>query len=88
MPTSSWGTAFDENLSDEMRVTVVATGFDNKTAEGLRNSLNTSAAAPASLRRLCSAPTAPHLARQSLPQQRQWKRITAITVTTMICWLS
>ena len=43
-----WGTAFDENLSDEMRVTVVATGFDNKTAEGLRNSLNTSAAAPAS----------------------------------------
>ena len=24
-----WGTAFDENLSDEMRVTVVATGFDN-----------------------------------------------------------
>ena len=25
-----WGTAFDENLSDEMRVTVVATGFDNK----------------------------------------------------------
>ena len=43
-----WGTAFDENLSDEMRVTVVATGFDNKTAEGLRNSLNPSAAAPAS----------------------------------------
>lgn len=43
-----WGTAFDENLSDEMRVTVVATGFDNKTTEGLRNSLNTSAAAPAS----------------------------------------
>ena len=43
-----WGTAFDENLSDEMRVTVVATGFDNKTAEGLRSSLNTSAAAPAS----------------------------------------
>ena len=43
-----WGTAFDENLSDEMRVTVVATGFDNKAAEGLRNSLNTSAAAPAS----------------------------------------
>ena len=35
-----WGTAFDENLSDEMRVTVVATGFDNKPAEGLRNSLN------------------------------------------------
>ena len=27
-----WGTAFDENLSDEMRVTVVATGFDNNAA--------------------------------------------------------
>ena len=25
-----WGTAFDENLQDEMRITVVATGFDNK----------------------------------------------------------
>ena len=35
-----WGTAFDENLSDEMRVTVVATGFDNKTPSELRNSIN------------------------------------------------
>ena len=35
-----WGTAFDENLSDEMRVTVVATGFDNKSASDQRNSIN------------------------------------------------
>ena len=35
-----WGTAFDENLSDEMLVTVVATGFDNKSASDLRNSIN------------------------------------------------
>ena len=35
-----WGTAFDENLSDEMRVTVVATGFDHKSASDLRNSIN------------------------------------------------
>ena len=35
-----WGTAFDENLSDEMRVTVVTTGFDNKSASDLRNSIN------------------------------------------------
>ena len=35
-----WGTAFDENLSDEMRVTVVATGFDNKAPSELRNSIN------------------------------------------------
>ena len=35
-----WGTSFDENLSDEMRVTVVATGFDNKSASDLRNSIN------------------------------------------------
>ena len=35
-----WGTAFDENLSDEMRGTVVATGFDNKSASDLRNSIN------------------------------------------------
>ena len=42
-----WGTAFDENLSDEMRVTV-ATGFDNKAADGLRSSLNNAAGAGAS----------------------------------------
>ena len=35
-----WGTAFDENLSDEMRMTVVATGFDNNSASDLRNSIN------------------------------------------------
>ena len=35
-----WGTAFDENLSDEMRVTVVATGYDNKSASDLRSSIN------------------------------------------------
>ena len=39
-----WGTAFDENLSDEMRVTVVATGFDNKVPEGLRSTLNAAGA--------------------------------------------
>ena len=43
-----WGTAFDENLSDEMRVPVVATGFDNKAADGLRSSLNNAAGAGAS----------------------------------------
>ena len=39
-----WGTAFDENLSDEMRVTVVA----KKAADGLRSSLNNAAGAGAS----------------------------------------
>ena len=43
-----WGTAFDENLSDEMRVTVVATGFDNKIPEGLRSTLNGAAASVSS----------------------------------------
>ena len=27
-----WGTAFDETMQDEMRITVIATGFDHKTA--------------------------------------------------------
>ena len=36
-----WGTAFDENLS------VVATGFDNKAADGLRSTLGTAAAGTA-----------------------------------------
>lgn len=33
-----WGTAFDENLSDEMRITVVATGFESKASETVRPS--------------------------------------------------
>ena len=39
-----WGTAFDENLSDEMRVTVVATGFDNRTGDALRSALDNASA--------------------------------------------
>ena len=35
-----WGTAFDDNLSDAMRVTVVATGFDNKSASDLHSSIS------------------------------------------------
>ena len=31
--TLIWGTTFDENLSDELRVTVVATGFENAPAQ-------------------------------------------------------
>ena len=29
-----WGLAFDEMLDDEMRITIIATGFENKLAEG------------------------------------------------------
>ena len=29
-----WGLAFDEALDDEMRITIIATGFENKTAAG------------------------------------------------------
>ena len=35
-----WGTAFDEGLSDEMQITVVATGFDN-TPDGARQAVAT-----------------------------------------------
>ena len=44
-----WGTAFDENLSDEMHVTVVATGFENAP--------NGASAAPAAG---AGAPVQPH----------------------------
>ncbi len=37
-----WGTAFDENLSDEMRITVVATGFESKATEPMRSSASAS----------------------------------------------
>ena len=48
-----WGTAFDENLSDEMRVTVVATGFQSMANDSLRDSINnamgTQASAPSAV---------------------------------------
>lgn len=39
-----WGTAFDENLSDEMCITVVATGFENHAADEALRSLGNTAA--------------------------------------------
>ena len=42
-----WGTAFDENLSDEMRITVVATGFENRTGDALRSALDSASAGTA-----------------------------------------
>ena len=90
-----WGTAFDENLSDEMRVTVVATGFDNKAADGLRSSLNNAAGAGASPPAQCSALMCPARVPQSsslLPPQTalqsRWRKRAATTVTTMSCWRS
>ena len=62
-----WGTAFDENLSDEMRVTVVATGFDNKAADGLRSTLGTSAAGAAAPGVTASAPSAVFSAEVTTP---------------------
>ncbi len=78
-----WGTAFDENLSDEMRVTVVATGFDNKSASDLRNSINNAMGGAQSVpsavfssdtgsAATAAAPAAPAAARplRQLPQSR------------------
>jgi cell division protein FtsZ len=43
-----WGTAFDENLSDEMRITVVATGFDNHVSDAAHPTASTAAGAASS----------------------------------------
>ena len=61
-----WGTAFDESLSDEMQITVVATGFDN-TPDSARQAAATpkpvldaqSAAAPAPAAQAESSAAAP-----------------------------
>ena len=95
-----WGTAFDENLSDEMRVTVVATGFDNKSASDLRSSINNAMGGAQSVpsavfssdtgsAATAAAPAAPAAARplRQLPQS-PWKRKAATTVTTTSCWPS
>jgi cell division protein FtsZ len=43
-----WGTAFDENLSDEMRITVVATGFENHTSDTMRAATSSSSTSTSS----------------------------------------
>jgi cell division protein FtsZ len=43
-----WGTAFDENLSDEMRITVVATGFENHASDAMRTAAAAASATAAS----------------------------------------
>jgi cell division protein FtsZ len=43
-----WGTAFDENLSDEMRITVVATGFDNHVSDAAHPTAATASGAASS----------------------------------------
>ena len=52
-----WGTAFDENLSDEMRITVVATGFDNRTGDALRSALDSASAGAAAGAAAAAGPT-------------------------------
>ncbi len=69
-----WGTAFDENLSDEMRVTVVATGFDNKSANDLRSSISNAMGGAQSTRLQCSAITAQAQPRHPMPPRRLKRR--------------
>ena len=52
-----WGTAFDENLSDEMRITVVATGFDNRTGDALRSALDSASTGTAAGTAAAAGPT-------------------------------
>ena len=35
-----WGVAFDEDLEDEMRITIIATGFEKKPEDATRNISN------------------------------------------------
>ncbi len=95
MQTSS-GVLPDENLSDEMRGTVVATGFDNKSASDLRNSINNAMGEVHSLCRLAvfgrrywraqpRHPMPPWLLLRL--KRRPWKRKAATIVTTTSCWL-
>ena len=90
-----WGTAFDENLSDEMRVTVVATGFDNKIPEGLRSTLNgttgTAGSTPSAVFSsdvAAAKNTAAPASACCSSAQSPWKRRAATTVATTSCWRS
>ena len=62
-----WGAAFDESLSDEMRVTVVATGFDNMATEGLRSSINAASSTGTTTAAASTASTSSSTATSSVP---------------------
>ena len=56
-----WGLAFDENLDDEMRITIIATGFEKEKApEGTKELLaDLAAASAAPVTPVAAAPVAP-----------------------------
>ena len=78
-----------------MRVTVVATGFDNKSASDLRNSINNAMGGAQSVPSAvfssdtgASAAPASNAPRLLLRlKRRPWKRKAATIVTTTSCWL-
>lgn len=41
-----WGTVIDDNLKDEVKITVIATGFDRRDAGGSRSQVSAKATAP------------------------------------------
>ena len=89
-----WGTAFDERLSDEMSITVVATGFESRPLPSPPHSLPLLRSSPCSLSsrrstpscptRFSPSPSAPAWTRlwPHSPQPLPRKRMTAITLTT------
>ena len=55
-----FGVAFDESLEDSMKITIIATGFGNKTEEEADEAVQTAAAAPAAaVEKKPEAPQAP-----------------------------
>ena len=57
-----WGVNFDNELEDEMRITIIATGFDNQ------KSMNRPAAAPVAAPAAAAAPAAPAEAPKAAPK--------------------
>ncbi len=43
-----WGTSFNEDMTNEMRITIIATGFDNRNEGLINDDKNTFSSAPAS----------------------------------------
>ncbi len=73
-----WGTTFDENLNNEIRITIIATGFDNKNETLAQENVSSDADIPAKEEMFASSPVSrPEYSREySQPAQNTMQNNT------------
>lgn len=69
-----WGVAFDPDLDDEMKITIIATGFEKDAEEALENSAKQETVAAKSAEKKVEAPKAQPAAPAAEPQRNYEQR--------------